>query len=182
MADQHPQPSHLDITFSVGTSLLVIAPLSFDVDPARRDSGVVYCGVTFNSPMCKGAVGDVFIPEQFHDLAAALARMMKGEAASLSVSGLECWFRLEGAWNPAEQVAAFKASMPEPLGPGDWCLWHKPSNYRGSMKTCVELEFWMEPAALEEPLAELEAILEHIKVLRGAFPAQGDDPDVDEGR
>jgi hypothetical protein len=89
-------PSHLDITFAVGTSLLVVSPLSFDVEPARRDSGVVYCEVTFTAPLCKGGVHDVFIPEDFRKLAAALTKMMKGEAASVAVSGLESWFRLDG--------------------------------------------------------------------------------------
>src|SRR5690348_338271 len=98
MAGPNTCPSHLDITFSVGPSLLAIAPRSFDVDPERGDSGVIYCEITFDAPLCKGRVDDVFLTNQFHELAAALTHLMKGKPASVTVAGLESWFRLEGTW------------------------------------------------------------------------------------
>src|SRR5262249_12390597 len=145
-----------------------------------RDPGVIYCGVTFKAPFCNGGVHDVFMPEQYNNLATALTRMMKREPASISFGGMDGCFNLDGAWNDEEQVAVFKISMPARLNLGDWCLWDEPSYYRGSMKTSIELEFWMEPAALEEPLAEVEAVLEHIRALRDAFRVQGNtfDPDM----
>jgi hypothetical protein len=172
MSEHSAAHSHLEITFAVGTNLLTLAPTAFDLDPARRDSGIVYCQVRFEAPWCKGGGGAVLAPEDFNRLRSNLALLLKGESGPVDVCDMDGWFRLEGDWNAEHQVAAFKATTPARIGPGDWCLWFEPSHYRDSMKVCMELEFWMKPDSLEEPLAATEAVLEHIRRLRAEFAAR----------
>jgi hypothetical protein len=172
MTDRDAYSPHLDITFAVGTDLLIVAPLSFDVHPSRNDPGVVYCKVSFEAPWCMGGVHAVLVPGDFQKLRAALGCLLKAQPASVSVTDLEGNFRLEGSWNAEQQSVVFRATMPARHGPESWCQWFKPSDYRERMWTGLELEFWMEPAALEEPLAELDAVLEHIRSLRAAFAAR----------
>ena len=78
---------------------------------------------------------------------------------------MKVFFVLKGAWNAEEQVTIFKASI------GSY--WPDTRyNPREYINTCIELEFWMESPALEGPLAEVEALVEHIRALRSAFPVQ----------
>ena len=118
MEEENLWPSHLDITFSVGTNLLVISPTAFDVDPARRDSGIVHSQINFEAPWCKGGVAAAFMPEALQKLLVALNSLMKKRPASLSFADLDGWFHLEGSWNAEHQVAVFKVTTPARLKPG----------------------------------------------------------------
>jgi hypothetical protein len=179
MAEDNVCPSHLDITIAVGTNLLVIAPFAFDVHPVRGDSGVIYCKISFEAPWCKGGVHDVFVPKDFQNLLRTLDCLAKAQPASVTVTGLEVWFRLEGSWNAEQGVAVFKATMPARPTLGDWSYWYERAHRPVGMSAGIELEFWMEPASLEEPLVEVAAVLEHARSLRRAFAVQ-DVFDVDE--
>jgi hypothetical protein len=165
--------SHLQIPFSVGTDLLAIAPFGFDVNPDRRDTGVIYSEITFTVPWCKGKVHDVIIPEHFNEFNAALLAVRKRQAHANTIVGLEGMFRVDAAWDRKREVAVIKASIPARHESGDVARWHGPSHYRECMKSCVELEIWMEPEALDEPLAGLEAVIEHIRASRDAYRAKG---------
>jgi hypothetical protein len=164
--------SHLEITFAVGTDLLILTPTAFDVNPARRDSGIVYCQVRFEAKCCKGGGGAVLIPEDFNYLRSKLALLLERESAIVNVCDMDGFFRLEGYWNSEHQLATFKATMPARIGPEDWSLRFKPSDYRDGMTACIELELWMKPDSLQEPVAATSAVLEHIRKLRAEYAAR----------
>lgn len=148
--------SHQEITFAVGDSSLVVTPGRYLIRPSRSKFEPIYCDVNYwDEGVHRWFVVTVFEPEHFHTLATAFKKLMKGEPAAAKVSGISGELAIECAWNQFEKVIVFKAKMQ-----------HWESCEKGMMKASVELEFWMEPGELDEPLAGIEAILEHVRVLR----------------
>lgn len=156
MENDNAYLSHSEITFAVGGSSLVVTPTKYLVGPGLSEFEPIYC----EADCCSGGVLNwsvvtVLEPKDFHTLAKAFGKMTKGHAATAHVAGISGELSIECVWNRFERVTEFKVRMQ-----------HWQPCEKGMMKPSVELEFWMEPHELDEPLAGLEAILEHIRVLR----------------
>src|SRR5205085_2084776 len=94
-----------------------------------------------------------------------LTALSNGQPGSFKFFGT--WFAFEGCLDVSRNVATFKAWMPDLPNSGSPLNSNITAVYRGEcMHTSLELAFWMKPADLEEPIAEVAAVLAHMKAVK----------------
>lgn len=161
--------SYMEFNLAVGDDIFTITPDRFDVDPLRKDPGLIYSHLHFRTGTTQGNDYVILSPLDFGRLRTCLWRYYQSQAAPLNIADYKSTLHSEADWAPKHQLVLFQIKLTQlEAGP------NLPED-ENRMHATLFLQIWMKPKSLQKPLVATEAILCKVKELRSAFGKESDD-------